>query len=427
MLSLRQRIKILKSSKKRILPQKVKPMKIHLAVGFLLLSANLNACQTATSPPVSSAPESSTAIATRSFKTLKVGKAPHGMAANDAFVYNANSGEGSVSVIDTTTDTVVKTLDLGGNTPGYIKVSHDGKYMLVLSKNADEEGQLHIFEPAQAHRLVQTLAVGKGPDKIQISDNDQTVYVSLAGEPGIAHYAFAEGLGSPPLARQLIAAGSGSADGHGHRALAAQSGWLLTPNPGDNSVSLVNPDGEHRILRDGNSPGPVALASHNGILAQAIVGNTASHTLSLFDPRSETVVTLSEVGQSPTDIALVPELGRAYVTMAGSNQVTVVDYLSAKKIGTVNTQQRPVHIYTAPPRIDSTAALSIQHEGHDHGAVTEIWVGNDSGDSVTVFDAQTLAIIAHHPTGKGHHKMAFSQNKAYISNITDGTLTVIPR
>ncbi len=404
-------------------------MKIGFALSLLLLSASLNACQTPVNTSMTPASENSSSTANATFKTLTVGKAPHGMAANAAFVYNSNSGESSVSVIDTTTDTVVKTLDMGTDTPGYIKASHDGKYMLVLSTNEAGIGQLHIFEPAQDHRLIQTLAIGNGPDKLQISDDDQAVYISLAGEPGIAHYTFVDGLGKPPMARTLIAAGAGSADGHGHRALAAQAGWLLTPNPGDNSASLISPAGESRTLRDGNSPGPVALATQNTTVLRAIVGNTASHTLSLFDTQSEASTTLSDVGQSPTDIAIVPELGRAYVTMAGSNQVTVVDYLNPQKIGTVSTQQRPVHIYVAPPKTDSSAsaALRVKHEGHDHGAVTEIWVGNDSGDSVTVFDAQTLEVIAHHRTGKGHHKMAFSQNKAYISNITDGTLTVIPR
>lgn len=408
-------------------------MKTRLALSLLLFGTGLVACQTAPINNPSTSVENSSSPQTGSaFKNIETGKAPHGMAGNDAFVYNSNAGESTLSVIDSTTDTVVKTIALGTDKPGYIKASHDGKYMLVLSKTPTGEGSLHIFEPAQNHRLVQSLAVGKGPDKLLISDNDQQVYISVDGEAGIVHYTFAEGLGKAPEDRSLIAAGAGSASGSGHRSLAAQAGWLLTPNPGDNSASLISPTGAARTLRDGNGPGPVALATQNDTVIRAIVGNNASHTLSLFDTQSETVTTLSDVGQSPTEIAIVPELGRAYVTMAGSNQVTVVDYINAQKIGTVTTQQRPVHIYIAPPKTDMppSADLRVKHEGgeeHSHNTVTEIWVGNDSGESVTVFNAQTLEVIAHHKTGKGHHKMAFSQNKAYISNITDGTVTVVPR
>lgn len=391
------------------------------SVSLLLFSSALLACQAPISSDVPQTPETQSS-SPASIKTLTVGASPHGIAATADFVYNSNTADKSLSVIDSHSDTVVKTIALESS-PGYSKASHDGKYILVLSNDDANASQLHIFDPAQDHQLIRSLTVGQGADKIQISDDDQHVYVSLAGEAGIAHYHFAQGLGEAPAERRLIPAGAGTNDGHGHRALASDTSWLLTPNPGDNSSSLISPEGQTQILRDGNNPAPVALGMWNGELNKALVGNSASHTVSLFTPGSENPITLSDIGQSPTDIATVPALGRAYVTMAGSNQVAVIDYVNGKVLGTVKTQQRPVHLYVAPAKSN----LTIQHEGHDHGEVTEIWVGNDAGASVTVFDAQTLEVLAHHPTGVGHHKMAFSQNKAYISNITDGTLTVITR
>lgn len=397
----------------------------------LTLGLGLSACQAPLSTTDTEVSVTTTsAQSAASFLTLNVGKAPHGIGANADFVYNANAGENTLSVIDTHQDQVVKTLPLSTDqTPGYIKASHDGKYMLVLSSDKSGAGQLHIFEPANDHRLVQSLSVGQSPDILQLSENDRDLYISLAGEAGVAHFVFDKGLGSAPAPRQLIEAGSGSREPQGHRALAMSSGWLLTPNPGNNSVSLISPTGEQRVLRDGNNPGPVALASIDGQISEALVGNSASHTLSLFNVKSGEATTLSDLGQSPTDIALVPELGRAYVSMAGSNQVAVVDYLTRQTLGTVKTQQRPVHLYVAPPKeeADKTIEMQIQHEGHDHDKITEIWVSNDASASVTVFNAQTLEVIDNHPVGEGHHKIAFSQNKVYISNLNDNTLTVIPR
>lgn len=397
----------------------------YFSLSLLLLGTSLMACQTPlnTEPALSQNTQTANASSdTAIVKTLTVGKTPHGMSATEFFVYNSNTGDSSISVIDSRSDEVVKTLPLPG-AAGYSKSSHDGRYVLTLSKKEDGSSQLNIFEPEQDHRLVRSLEVGQGADKIQLSDDDQHVYLSMTGEAGIAHYYFAQGLGEAPAERALIAAGPGSSDGKGHRSLDAKMGWLLTPNPGDNSSSLIAPDGQAQTLRDGNNPAPVALGTWNGELNKAIVGNSASHTLSLFTPGSTDIITLSDIGQGPTDIVTVPELGRAYVTMAGSNHVAVVDYVNDRVLGTVKTQQRPVHIYAVPKVSD----MSIQHEGHEHGAAPDIWVGNDSGASVTVFDAETLAIIAHHPTGVGHHKMAFSQNKAYVSNITDGTVTVVQR
>ena len=80
--------------------------------------------------------------------------------------------------------------------------------------------------------------------------------------------------------------------------------------------------------------------------------------------------------------------------------------------------KRPVHIYKIGEK------LQIQHAGHE---VTELWVSNDSGDSVSVIDSETMKVKATIPVGKGHHKMAFWSDRAYVSNITDGSVSVVSR
>ncbi|MGV3525985.1 MAG: YncE family protein [Candidatus Sericytochromatia bacterium] len=377
----------------------------------------LAACQN-TSAPTQPNPTPS-ASSMPAVLTIPVGKAPHGMSQAAGFVYNSNSGDNTISVIDTRTDSVVKTITLAEGAPNYVKASHNGKYIVVANTDA---GKVHIFDPAQDHALLHTVDVGPGPDKLQISADDSWVFVTLTGDKNVVGMDFCQGWTTAPRL-QRWEAGAPAADGGGHRSLDAQGDWLLLPNPGDNDVSLLNRvTGEHKRLRDGNTPGPVGLGMTNGQVTKAIVGNTASHTLTVFDIASGTHTTLDKAGQGPTDMAVVPELGRAFVTMAGSNQVAVVDYVNNKLLGTVPTGQRPVHIYVAPE-----AEMHTAHEGHDHGPSAEIWVGNDTGDTVTVFDAATLEVKATHALGKGHHKMAFTPEKAYVSNITDGTISVIAR
>jgi YVTN family beta-propeller protein len=113
--------------------------------------------------------------------------------------------------------------------------------------------------------------------------------------------------------------------------------------------------------------------------------------------------------------------------MAGSNEVSVIDYDKRIFVGKIPVGSRPVHIYLAPgkPKVE-TKGLNIKHDdaGNDSD---ELWVGNDGGDSVTIIDGATLAVKATVKVGKGHHKMAFTDKKAYVSNITDGTITVIER
>ncbi|PKL76517.1 MAG: hypothetical protein CVV27_09890 [Candidatus Melainabacteria bacterium HGW-Melainabacteria-1] len=346
--------------------------------------------------------------------TLKVGKVPHGIAAAAGFVYNSNTGDGTISVIDSKTDKVVKTLSLGNDKPGYIKASHGGQHLLVLSSS----GKLHVYDPAQAHKLLQSVELGTGPDKLLLSNDDRKVWVSLTAEANIAEVNFEQGFEQPATVKKMPV-GKASADGKGHRALALSQSWLATPNPGENDLSLVSRSGgESQRVSAGNEPAVLGFGSWNGADRSLIIGNKASHTITLYHLDTQIGVTLKDVGNTPTDIALVPELERAFVTMSGSNEVAVIDYRQQKLLARIPVGQRPVHIYRVP------AKLQIQHVGHDHG---ELWVGNDAGSSVSLIDPDSLKVKTTIPVGKGHHKMAFWSHKAYISNITDGSVSIIDR
>lgn len=394
-----------------------------LAFGLCLA---LMACSAGTSTPGTSGTPSTPATGSatqglKAAKTLTVGKSPHGMAGAGNFVYNSNTGDGNISVIDARTDEVVKTLTLTEGKPNYVKATHDGKYILVVNTDAN---RVHVYDPAKDHALVHTVELGKGPDKVLLSDNDHFAFFSLTGEARIAGLDFSAGWDKAPQTLSWNT-GAGAANGGGHRSLDAAGDWLLVPNAGDNDVSLVNRvTGEHKRLQDGNAPGPVALGTQNGQVVRVIVGNTASQTVSLFDPATGAKQTLDNVGQGPTEMAIVPELGRVFVTMASSNEVVVIDYVQQRVVGKVSVGKRPVHVYLPPGLVTA----SVQHEGHDHDeAAQEVWVGNDQGDTVSIIDAQTLAVKATVAVGKGHHKMAFANGKGYVSNITDGTVSVIDR
>lgn len=377
----------------------------------------LSACQAPGQTPAqptagqSASPSAVTAVTS----TIKVGTAPHGMAAAAGFVYNSNSGDNTISVIDSKTDAVVKTLTLSEGKPNYIKAAHDDKHIFVLNTDA---GKLHVFNPAKDHALVQTLDVGKGPDKIQISADDRKAWLSLTGEASLVEIDFSQGLDMPGTVKK-IEIGKGSPDGKGHRALALGMTAIVIPNPGDNDVSLVTlANGAHRRVTAGNNPSVVAFGAWDNADRMLIIGNAASNTVTLHHLETQISNTLQDVGQTPTDIAIVPELTRAFVTMSGSNEVTVIDYKAQKVLTRIAVGQRPVHIFKVP------AKLEIQHDGVDH---SEIWVGNDGGDSVSVIDPEGLKLKKTVAIGKGHHKMAFWSHKAYISNISDGTISVIDR
>ncbi len=60
------------------------------------------------------------------------------------FDYVANSSAGTVSVIDTTSNTVVATVPVG-NTPVGVAVSPDGKFAYVTNEISSDRGRLFDF------------------------------------------------------------------------------------------------------------------------------------------------------------------------------------------------------------------------------------------------------------------------------------------
>ncbi|MNS36627.1 hypothetical protein D3C72_688210 [compost metagenome] len=403
-------------------------MKHHTsAVLLTAIAATVIGCQAQTQPS-SQTPNGAQAQLVANAPTLQpikqitVGKVPHGMSAASGFVYNSNQGGGSISVIDPTTDTVVKEISVADGTPGYTKAFHDGKHVLTLDR---KNGTLLVIDPAKDHQVVQTIAVGQGPDRILIDEDDKTVMVALTDESKLVQLTF-EADRTKSTVRKDLAVGSVAPAASKHRSIDFKHEWAVSPNSGENNVSLLNlVAGTTQTVMAGNSPGPVGIGTAAEQAAVALVGNVASNTISIFALPTYEQTTLSDVGLAPTEMTFDAQLRRAYVTMAGSNDVAVVDYMGKKLVGRVPAGKRPVHIFMAPP-IPGTAAYQVAADGTSVLS-HEIWVGNDDGGSVTVFDGDTLRVKATLMTGNGHHKMAFVGTKAYVSNLIDGTVSVIDR
>lgn len=382
----------------------------HLTAAAVLIA--LSACVT---PNGVDTPAAALGRTLRAAATIPVGKAPHGVAYSQGYVYIGNTGSGSVSVIDTGSDKVVKELAFGGS-PSYTTASPDGKYVV----NLDTTGKLRVIDPAQgAHTVVQTLEPGKGLDKVVFSADGTKLAVSLADEAVLPLYAFAQGFAQAPT-RSQYAIGTVVGVGHKHRAMAYRGDYLLAPNTGENDVSLVNTaTGQVETLKAGNSPSVVALAGDGADMA-AVIGNQASNTLTIVRLADKTSKTFAG-GLTPTDVAVRDDGRVAFVTNAGGNDVSVVDVAGMKEITKVPVGKRPVHIYAVG------TPLHTHHAGHDETASEQIWVMNDDGASVTVIDAVSYTVLATVSVGQGHHKAAFSPTKAYITNITSGDVSVIER
>jgi YVTN family beta-propeller protein len=106
---------------------------------------------------------------------IPVGSRPYAVSVtpDGAFVYVTNYDSGSVSVIDTSTHTVVKTIQVGG-VPSGISVTPNGAFAYV---NNHSSGTVWVIDTSTL-TVVKTIPVASGADGISMTPNGAYVYVN---------------------------------------------------------------------------------------------------------------------------------------------------------------------------------------------------------------------------------------------------------
>ena len=89
------------------------------------------------------------------------------------YLYVPNETDNTVSVIDTSTDTVVATIPIGGTTADTAAISPNGMFVYVAS----ESGIVSVIATA-SNSVVATIPVGSGSALVAFSPNGSLAYVS---------------------------------------------------------------------------------------------------------------------------------------------------------------------------------------------------------------------------------------------------------
>lgn len=115
---------------------------------------------------------------------ISVGKGPEGgdISPDGREYWAANSGDGSISIIDIAAKKVIETLSVQTGRSNRLKFSPDGKLVLVsdLGNNA-----LLVLDAA-SRKEVKRLNLGRQPEGILIVPDGSRAYVAVAGENAVA-------------------------------------------------------------------------------------------------------------------------------------------------------------------------------------------------------------------------------------------------
>jgi len=115
---------------------------------------------------------------------VSVGKGPEGgdLSPDGREYWAANSGDGTVSIVDVSTKKVTQTLDVQLNRSNRLKFTLDGKLVLI----SDLGNNMVAVVDAASRRVVKRLNPGRQPEGILIAPDGAHAYIAVAGDKNIA-------------------------------------------------------------------------------------------------------------------------------------------------------------------------------------------------------------------------------------------------
>ncbi|MEO5765594.1 MAG: FG-GAP-like repeat-containing protein [Casimicrobiaceae bacterium] len=331
-----------------------------------------------------------------------------------AFVTDAGYS-GDVSVVDTATNAVVKTIQLRDNSPVAVAVDPTGARAYVATS-----GQVAVIDVASVlvpfvNAVVGTISAGPGfsPKCLAMSPDGTRLYVCSYGKVYVVDTA------TNAVIASIDASNGGSGylrgvavDAAGTRAYALLQGAQATAvqvidlatqtvsstihfyDPGPVSSVVLSPDGSRLYVAAGVfNRGEVWIAdtATGTPLGRISVGvgpsgmaierqgrrlytaNAGVGTVSVVDLASGAVVATIPVGVNPADLALNPPGTRAYVANAGSGTASVIDLAT-------NTVMTSIALPGTPAGMAIAATAPATPDVDGDGSADVVWRNAASGE-----------------------------------------------
>lgn len=308
--------------------------------------------------------------------------------------YVTNSGFSSapgntVSVIDTTADTVIDTITVGTRPIG-VAITPDGKRVYVTNQFDDSVSVINTT----TNSVIETILVGNRPLIVAITPDGTRAYVSNFGDNTVSVIdtesnnvsdIITEGPFSEPFSRPFGIAIANTS--RGVRAYVA--------NSGNNTVFEIDANANsstfNTVIRSypitGVSPIDAAITPEG---TGVYFTNVLSNDVTRIDTTTENQITI-QVGDAPSGVGTVKTTAgtRVYVLNSGSNTISVID-------ADPNSPTFETVIATISKGVGFSPSDA---EGTPDG--TKVYVPNNFSNNVSVIDTATNIVIASIPVGVG--------------------------
>jgi YVTN family beta-propeller protein len=325
-----------------------------------------------TGPGTAGAPGSAHSLALpRVAGTIQAGQSPSfvQVAPNGKFAYITDVGAKAITVLDTVTDKVSKTIAIPEGPPQFVSFSNDSKTAYVSVYDTNGSVHLIVFiDTATGQVTGQVPVTNHTPGPSQVSPNDRYLYV--------------------PNHNSMTMSG----------AMKAMSG------PGQDDIDVINTVTKKLVGTIPAAPNPHWITvGHNGLL---YVTNHTSGEITIVNPNTNKVVKVFPVGETPHAIYASPDSPRLAVTSYGGAEVFIVSTATDKVVATIPVGREPLDVeYTPDGRYICTT--------------------NSEDNTVSVIDAATNKVIDTIKTGKQPTSIDFNGRQGYVTDEGSGTVEIL--
>jgi uncharacterized protein (TIGR03118 family) len=287
------------------------------------------------------------------------------------FAYVANAGSSSVSVIDTSTNTVIGTVGVGGRPVG-VAFTPTGSRVYVTNSDSDS---VSVIDTA-TNTVITTIAVASFPQGIAITPDGARAYVANTSSNNVAVIDTATNTVTTTIAVGISSNGV---------AISPNGSRCYVTNAGSDSVSVIDTATNTVIATVGVGSLPFAVViTPDG--SRAYIGNNQSTFISVIDTATNTVIATVENVFQPEGLAFTPDGSRLFAA-ANSNHVSVIDTATNTVVATI-----PIGAFTA--------GMAVTPDGKS--AYVSVYFGSDRHvfaiDTATNTVTETI-VVGFNPVG----------------------------
>jgi iron complex outermembrane receptor protein len=284
--------------------------------------------------------------------------------------YVANEQDGTVSVIDTDKDDVVRTIIVPADRESKLQavlVDRDEKALFVV----DALNSTLVVIDLASGKVKRRIPTGKGPEGASLSPSGRQIAV-CGEEDNVVNVIDVARLGT---VRSIPTQGKNPE----HCEFSPDGRWLLASNETSNDVDIID-------LAVGKSVALVHTTGHPRGIAilpdsnTAYVAQEASGGVDVIDLASRRVTKSIDTGSRPSGALASADGQRVYISNGGAGTVSVIDTGRGQVLGEVPVGKRPWN-------------MALTHDGR------KLYVANGRSNTVSVVDTATLRTIKEIPVG----------------------------